>query len=46
MARSLTPDSADDLARQAQKSLADQVALEASDTRSFDAYLQCYFAQT
>ncbi|MGH8400960.1 MAG: glutamate--cysteine ligase, partial [Gammaproteobacteria bacterium] len=37
---------ADDFTRMAQKSLEDQARLEAADTLSFDAYLQCYFSQT
>lgn len=44
--RKLTADVVETLTRQAQQSLADQIALEAADTLSFDEYLQCYFNQT
>jgi glutamate--cysteine ligase len=44
--RALATGIANDLARQAQQSMLDQAALEASDKLSFDDYLQCYFSQT
>ncbi|HET7921444.1 MAG TPA: glutamate--cysteine ligase [Gammaproteobacteria bacterium] len=44
--RGLSAAAAASLAKLAEKSLADQAALEAADTLSFDDYLKQYFAQT